>query len=145
MIKFSKKLKDFQERGCEVMGVSVDSHFTHRAWNSTAKKDGGLEGEVNHPLISDLGGNIAKSFGFLLDDAPVACRGVAVIDKEGVVQSQNANNLPLGRNVDEVLRLLDALQHHEKSGEVCPANWKPGFPAMKPTKEGVTDYLQNFS
>jgi len=141
LVQFSKNLGDFQSRDVEVFGISVDSHFCHRAWCTTGKKDGGLEGAVNHPLVSDLNKDISKRFGVLLDDAGVACRGVVIIDKQGVVQSHMMNNLPLGRNVDEVLRIVDALQFHEKNGDVCPANWKKGAPAMAPTKfRGANKY-----
>jgi peroxiredoxin (alkyl hydroperoxide reductase subunit C) len=151
LLGFSNMLKDFQERDCEVLGISVDSHFVHRAWCSTAKADGGLEGGVNHPLVSDLSKQISTDFDVLVKEPEheggvgIACRGVVIINKEGIVQSEMKNNLPLGRNVDEVLRVLDAVQFNEKHGQVCPANWKKGKPGMEATKEGVTDFLTKYT
>lgn len=139
IIAFDRKVSEFKERGCELIGVSIDSHFTHLAWKKTAVDKGGI-GNVQYPLVADLDKKIAKSFGVLLNKS-VALRGLFLIDKEGVVQHSVVNNLPLGRNVDEALRMLDALQHTEKHGEVCPANWTEGDDAMTPTAEGVASYL----
>lgn len=139
IIAFDRKVTEFKERGCELIGVSVDSHFTHLAWKKTEVDKGGI-GNVQYPLVADLDKKIAKSFGVLLNKS-VALRGLFLIDKEGVVQHSVVNNLPLGRNVDEALRMLDALQHTEKHGEVCPANWTEGDDAMTPTAEGVASYL----
>lgn len=139
IIAFDKKLAAFQERHCEVIGVSVDSQFTHLAWKNTPRNQGGL-GNVQFPLVADLSKNIARSYGVLINDS-VALRGLFLIDKSGVVRHALINDLPLGRSVDEALRILDALQFFEKNGEVCPANWKPGEEAMKPTAEGVAKYL----
>jgi peroxiredoxin (alkyl hydroperoxide reductase subunit C) len=139
IIAFDKKLEEFKSKNCEVIGVSVDSHFTHLAWKNTPRNQGGI-GNVQYPLVADLTKTIARDYEVLFDDA-IALRGLFLIDKDGVIQHAVVNNLPLGRNVDEALRMLDALQFTEKHGEVCPANWKPGEDAMKPTAEGVADYL----
>lgn len=139
IIAFDKKLSEFKERNCEVVGVSIDSKFTHLAWKETPRDKGGI-GNVRFPLVSDLNKNISRSFGVLFEES-VALRGLFLIDKEGVVRHMLINDLPLGRSVDEALRLLDALQFHEQYGEVCPANWRPGEKAMKPTADGVAEYL----
>lgn len=139
IIAFDKALPRFQEKNAQVIGASVDSHFTHLAWKNTPRDRGGI-GQIGYPLVSDLSKSISRDYGVLLDDG-IALRGLFVIDKEGVVRHALVNDLPLGRNVDEVLRVLDALQFHEVHGEVCPANWREGEEAMKPTAEGVAEYL----
>jgi len=139
IIAFDKKLADFKERNCEVISVSVDSQFTHLAWKNTPRDKGGI-GNVQFPMVADLNKNIARAYGVLHDES-VALRGLFLIDKEGIVRHALVNDLPLGRSVDEALRMLDALQFFEKHGEVCPANWKPGDEAMKPSAEGVAKYL----
>jgi peroxiredoxin (alkyl hydroperoxide reductase subunit C) len=133
------RLKAFAEKGVKVVAVSVDSHFTHLAWKNTPVEKGGL-GNVQFPMVADLTKSIAKSYGVLINDA-VALRGTFLIDKAGVVQSAHVNNLPLGRNVDEALRLVDALQFHEEHGEVCPAGWQKGKAGMQASPEGVAKYL----
>ena len=133
------RVKAFAERNTKVIAVSVDSHFTHLAWKNTPVEKGGL-GNVQFPKVADLTKDIARSFGVLLPGG-VALRGTFLIDKNGVVQSAHVNNLPLGRNVDEALRLVDALQFTEEHGEVCPAGWKKGDKGMKATAEGVASYL----
>ena len=139
IIAFDRKLKEFQARNTSVIGVSVDSEFTHFAWRQTPVDKGGI-GAVGYPLVADLTKNIARSYGVLLNDA-VALRGLFLIDTHGMVRHALVNDLPLGRSVDEALRLVDALQFHEEHGEVCPANWKQGEKGMKPTADGVADYL----
>ena len=139
IIAFDKALDRFKEKNAEVIGVSVDSEFTHFAWKNTAVEDGGI-GQIRYPLVADLSKSISRDYGVLLDDS-VALRGLFLIDKEGVVRHALVNDLPLGWNVDEALRILDALQFTEEHGEVCPANWKEGEDAMKPTAEGVASYL----
>lgn len=139
IIAFDKKLDEFKKRDCEVIGISVDSHFTHLAWKNTPVDKGGI-GQVKFPLVADLSKQIAEQFGVLLNGA-VALRGLFLIDKEGIVRHALVNDLPLGRSVDEALRMVDALQFTEKHGEVCPANWKKGEAAMKPTAAGVAEYL----
>ena len=139
IVAFDKALDKFKERNAEIIGVSVDSHFTHLAWKNTPLDNGGI-GQVKYPLVADLDKNISRAYGVLSDDS-VALRGLFLIDKEGVVRHELVNDLGLGRNVDEALRMLEALQFTEKHGEVCPANWKEGDEAMKPTAEGVASYM----
>ena len=139
ILAFDKKLEQFKAKNCEVVGVSVDSQFTHFAWKNTAPKAGGI-GQVKYPLVADLSNDIARSYGVLFNES-VALRGLFLIDKEGVVRHATINDLPLGRNVDEALRVLDALQFTEEHGEVCPANWTAGDEGMKPTADGVAEYL----
>ena len=139
IIAFDRKLKDFKARNTSVIGVSVDSEFTHFAWRQTPVDKGGI-GAIGYPLVADLNKNIARAYGVLLNEA-VALRGLFLIDTHGIVRHALVNDLPLGRSVDEALRLVDALQYHEEHGEVCPANWKQGEKGMKPTAAGVADYL----
>lgn len=140
IIAFNKKLDAFKAKNCEVIGVSVDSKFTHFAWKNTKVEDGGI-GDVQYPLVADLNKNIARSYGILFNDA-VALRGLFLIDPKGVIRHAVINDLPLGRSVDEALRMVDALQFVETHGDqVCPANWKQGDEAMKPTADGVASYL----
>jgi peroxiredoxin (alkyl hydroperoxide reductase subunit C) len=139
IIAFDKKLEEFKKRNTEVVGVSIDSEYSHYAWKETPRNKGGI-GNVQFPLIADITKNISRDYGILLNDS-VALRGLFLIDQEGVVRHCVINDLPLGRNVDEAIRMLDALQFTEKYGEVCPANWKEGEEAMKPTAEGVAEYL----
>ncbi|MFH1418611.1 MAG: peroxiredoxin [Planctomycetota bacterium] len=139
IIAFDKKLDVFKEKNCELIGVSVDSHFSHWAWKNTPVKNGGI-GNIRFPIVADITKRIARDYGVLFNDA-VALRGLFLIDTEGVVRHATINDLPLGRNVDEALRMLDALQFTQKHGEVCPANWKPGEDAMKPSAKGVAAYL----
>jgi len=139
ILAFDRKLAEFKKRNCAVIGVSVDSQYTHLAWKSTPLREGGL-GDVQFPLVSDLKKDIARAYGVLLDEA-VALRGLFLIDKDGIVRHELVNDLPLGRSVDEALRLLDALQFFETYGDVCPADWHPGEEAIKPTHEGISEYL----
>jgi peroxiredoxin (alkyl hydroperoxide reductase subunit C) len=140
IIEFNRKLAQFKERGAEVVGVSVDSQFTHLAWKNTPVDNGGI-GDIQYPLVADLTKQISRDFGVLFEDAGVAFRGTFLIDKEGNVRHAVINDLPLGRNIDEAVRMVEALIHHEKHGEVCPANWQEGSDAMKPTPDGVASYL----
>ena len=139
IIAFDKVLDKFKAKGAEVIGVSVDSHFTHWAWKNTPRNKGGI-GQINYPLVADLNKNISRDYGVLIDES-VALRCLFLIDKEGIIRHAVVNDLGLGRNVDEALRMLDALKFTEEHGEVCPANWKEGDEAMKPTAEGVAEYL----
>ncbi len=139
IIAFDKAIGKFKAKDTEVIGVSVDSHFTHLAWKNTPRNQGGI-GPIQYPLVADLDKKISASFGVLLD-AGIALRGLFLIDKKGVVRHALVNDLPLGRSVDEVLRLVDALQFHETHGDVCPANWHAGEEAMKPSAKGVAEYL----
>jgi len=129
-----------KERGVEVVGVSIDSQFTHFAWRNTDPSNGGI-GPVKFPLVADTKHEIQEAYDVVHPEAGVALRGSFLIDKDGVVQSQQINNLPLGRNVDEMVRLVDALQFHEEHGEVCPAGWNKGDEGMKDTADGVASYL----
>ncbi|MBW1749907.1 MAG: peroxiredoxin [Deltaproteobacteria bacterium] len=143
IIAFDKALAKFQEKDCEVIGVSIDSQFTHWAWKNTPVNDGGI-GNIQYPLVADLDKKISRQYGVLLDMG-VALRGTFLIDKEGVVRHAVINDLPLGRSIDEALRMVDSLEFHETHGDVCPANWKAGEDAMTPTAEGVADYLAKHS
>lgn len=140
IIAFNKKLDLFKSKNCEVIGVSVDSKFTHFAWKGTSVDNGGI-GNIQYPLVADLNKSIARQYGILFNDA-VALRGLFLIDTKGVIRHAVINDLPLGRNVDEALRMVDALQFVETHGDqVCPANWREGDEAMKPSAEGVASYL----
>jgi len=143
IIAFNARLKEFNDRNCEVIGVSVDSEYSHWAWKQTPVNKGGI-GDIQFPLVSDLTKKISRDYGILFDDS-VALRGLFLIDREGMVRHAVINDLPLGRSVDETLRMLDALQFTEEHGEVCPANWKKGEEGMKPTAEGVANYLASHS
>jgi len=123
----------------QVIGVSIDSQFSHLAWKNTPVDQGGI-GQVQFPLVADLTKQISRDYGVLLDDK-IALRGTFLIDKAGVIQHMVVNNLGLGRNIDEALRMVDALQHLEKHGEVCPAGWTKGEEAMSPNAKGVASYL----
>lgn len=153
ILAFQEKLAEFEKRGVAVVGASTDTEETHLAWLMTPKNQGGIEG-VTYPLVADTSKTVASNFGVLAGDwdyneegqlvfngLPIAYRGTFLIDKEGTVRHETINDLPLGRNIDEMIRLVDALQHVEKHGEVCPANWEEGKDAMSATKEGVAEYL----
>jgi alkyl hydroperoxide reductase subunit AhpC len=140
IIAFSDKIKDFHALGAEVIGVSVDSHFSHLAWRNTARKDGGL-GELGYPLVADLNKSIARDYGVLIEDAGIALRGLFIIDPEGVIRAATVHDLPVGRNVDEVLRVIKAFQFVAKHGEVCPANWSEGKATMKADPKGSKAYF----
>ena len=140
ILAFNKRVAEFKEKNCEVIGVSVDSRFTHLAWKNTPVENGGI-GNVQYPLVEDLTKSIASDYGILLPGG-VALRGLFLIDTKGVVRHSVINDLPLGRSVGEALRMLDALQFVEThGGEVCPANWQEGADSMKASKAGVADYL----
>ena len=139
LIAFDHRLEEFKSRGVEVVGCSVDSHFSHLAWKNTPVNKGGI-GNVQYPLVADLKKDIARDYDVLFGDA-IALRGSFLIDKEGVVRHQVVNDLPLGRNIDEMLRMIDALQFTEEHGEVCPAGWNKGDKGMTATGDGVAAYL----
>lgn len=139
IIAFSKRVEQFKELNVELIGVSVDSHFTHNAWRNTPIDKGGI-GDVNFPLIADISKSIAKNYGVLLDDS-IALRATFIIDRDFIIRHQSINDLPLGRNVEEIIRLIKALQHTEEHGEVCPAGWQEGNNGMMPDAQGVADYL----
>lgn len=140
IIAFDHRLDEFKQRGVEVIGVSVDSHFSHFAWKQTPVDKGGI-GNVQYPLVADLTKSIARDYDVLVNDA-VAFRGTFLIDKNGVVRHQLVNDLPLGRNIDEAIRMVDALLFHQEHGEVCPAGWSKGKKGMKASTEGVAAYLK---
>jgi peroxiredoxin (alkyl hydroperoxide reductase subunit C) len=139
IIAFDNRLQDFKDRGVEVIAVSVDSQFSHIAWKNTEINKGGI-GQVKFPMVADLTKQIARDYDVLVNDA-VAFRGTFLIDKAGVVRHQIVNDLPLGRNIDEAIRMVDALQFHEEHGEVCPAGWNKGKKGMTATADGVASYL----
>lgn len=137
---FQEQLSEFEKRGVQVVGCSVDSCFSHLAWLGTPRSKGGIEG-VEYPLVSDLNKQIARNYQVLKEDEGIAYRGLYLIDKQGIVRHQLINDLPLGRSIDEALRMVDALLFFEANGEVCPANWKHGAKAMKPTNDGLVVYF----
>ena len=157
LIAFDHRIGEFEKRNTQVLGCSVDSQFSHLKWKNTAVNDGGI-GNVHYPIISDLDKSIARKYDVLLgaeeafvatedDDlettvgGDVALRGSFLIDEKGVIRHSVINDLPLGRNIDEMLRMIDALDHHNAHGEVCPAGWTEGKTAMKPSNDGVKEYL----
>ncbi|GMV68311.1 MAG: peroxidase [Pseudomonadota bacterium] len=143
IIAHDHRVSKFKELGVQVIGVSIDSPFTHHAWRNTPVDKGGI-GAVQFPIVADVRHEIVRAYGVEHPDG-VALRASFLIDKNGVVQHQVVNNLPLGREVDEMLRLAEALQFTEEHGEVCPAGWRKGKPGMKPTAEGVASYLASHS
>ncbi len=155
LIAFQKKIKEFEKRDVAVVGCSVDSAFSHWKWLQTDQKDGGIKG-VNYPIVSDLSKTISENFDVLAGDydyneegeavfngIPQSYRGLFLIDKEGIVRHQVVNDMPLGRSVDETLRMVDALKFFEENGEVCPADWHAGEKALTPSQEGISSYLRN--
>ena len=161
LLAFDKRLGEFEKRGVQVLGCSVDSRWSHLAWKNTDVNNGGI-GNVKYPLLQDLDKSIARNYDVLVgatdayvetDNAAenttvgggVALRGSFLIDENGIIRHAVLNDLPLGRNIDEMLRMIDALSYHQKHGEVCPAGWKDGDSAMKESPEGVADYLSNNS
>ena len=143
IIAHSKRMDEFKKRKVEVVAVSIDSQFSHHAWRNTPVNKGGI-GEVQFPMVADVNHEITRAYG-IEHPASIALRASFLIDKDGNVRHQVVNDLPLGRNVDEMLRLVDALQFHEKNGEVCPAGWQKGDDGMKATADGVADYLSSHS
>ncbi len=137
---FSDAAERFEKIGAKLAAISVDSPFSHLAWTKTSRAEGGL-GKMNIPLIADLNKNIARAYDVLLEDAGVALRGLFIIDPKGVVRHATINDLPVGRNVDEALRVIEAFQFVEEHGEVCPANWRPGEDSMKPDPDGSKEYF----
>ena len=153
ILTFQEKLAAFEKRGVQVVGCSTDTEETHLAWLMTPKNNGGIEG-VTYPLVADTAKTISSNFGVLAGDwdyneagdlsfvgTPIAYRGTFLIDKEGTIRHETINDLPLGRNIDEMIRVVDAWQHIQEHGEVCPANWAEGKDAMNATREGVASYL----
>ncbi len=140
LIALDHRVAAFKERGVEVLAVSIDSHFTHNAWRNTPVNNGGI-GPVKYTMVADISHAIAKAYDVEKEGFPVAYRGTFLIDTQGVVRHQVVNDLPLGRNFDELLRMVDALQFHEEHGEVCPAGWNKGKAGMSASPEGVASYL----
>jgi peroxiredoxin (alkyl hydroperoxide reductase subunit C) len=140
LIALDNRFEEFTKRDTVIMGVSIDSQFTHNAWRNTPVANGGI-GKVQYPLVADVNHSICQAYGVEHPEAHVALRGAFIIDKKGIVRSQVVNDLPLGRNVDELLRMIDALEFHDKHGEVCPAGWTKGKTGIKPTTEGIASYL----
>jgi len=144
LIALDRRIAHFKKLNVEVIAVSIDSQFTHNAWRNTSVEAGGI-GSVNYTLVADTTHSICQAYGVEHPEAGVAFRASFLIDKTGIVRSQMVNDLPLGRNIDELLRLVDALQFHEAHGEVCPAGWKKGDKAMKPTPTGVAAFLAEYA
>lgn len=140
LLAFDHRFEEFQKRGVEVIGVSIDSQFSHNAWRNTPVDQGGI-GPVKYTLVADTKHEICQAYDVEFEEAGVAFRGSFLIDEEGVVRHQVVNDLPLGRNVDEMLRMVDALAFHQEHGEVCPAGWKEGDKGMDASPEGVAAYL----
>lgn len=141
LIALDHKMKDFAERNVEVVSVSIDSHYTHFAWRNTPVNEGGI-GPVKYSMAADMNHEISKAYG-VESEGGMAFRGAFIIDKEGIVRSQIVNDLPLGRNIEEILRLIDAVQFTEEHGEVCPVNWKKGDEGMNASPQGVASYLSD--
>jgi len=139
IIAFNNRLGEFTSRHVKVVAISVDSHFSHHAWKQTPVTSGGI-GNIQIPMVSDLNKTISRDYGILFNDN-IALRASFLVDKKGMVRHQVVNDFPLGRNIDEMVRMVDSLAHFEEYGEVCPAGWNKGQDAMKPTSEGVSDYL----
>ena len=141
LIAFDHRYEEFKKRGVEVVGVSIDSQYSHNAWRNTATENGGI-GKVQYALAADVKHEIAQAYGIEHPEAGVALRASFLIDQDGIVRHQVVNDLPLGRNIDEMLRMVDALQFHQEHGEVCPAQWEKGKEGMKDNPEGVAKYLK---
>lgn len=144
LIALDKQMEAFKKNGVKPIGVSIDSQFTHNAWRNTPIDQGGI-GPVNYPLVADINHSICRSYGVEHPEAGVALRAAFLIDRDRVVRNQTVNDLALGRSMSEILRVVDAIQFHEEHGEVCPANWEKGKTGMRPTPEGVADYLKSES
>lgn len=140
LIALNKRMEQFKSRNVEVIAISIDSQFTHHAWRNTAIADGGIE-KVNYTMVADVNHRICQAYGVEHPEAGVAFRAAFILDKEGKVRAQLVNDLPIGRNIDELVRLFDALQFHENHGEVCPAGWQKGLPGMQASSDGVATYL----
>jgi peroxiredoxin (alkyl hydroperoxide reductase subunit C) len=144
LIAIDNRIEEFNQRNTLIVGVSIDSQFTHNAWRKTPVNDGGI-GPVRYPLVADVNHQICQAYGVEHPTAHIALRGTFIIDKHGVVRSQIVNDLPIGRNIDEIIRLIDAVEFNEKNGEVCPAGWNKGNVGIKATAEGIANYLAEHS
>jgi alkyl hydroperoxide reductase subunit AhpC len=143
ILSFSEALPRFKELGAEVLGISVDSEYSHLAWVNMPRSQGGL-GDIDLPLISDITKKIARDYSVLIEDKGIALRGLFIIDEHGILRQITVNDLPVGRSVEETIRLVQAFQHVDKHGDVCPANWQPGKATMKPNKKDCKEYLNAF-
>lgn len=143
LISLNNKISEFAKRDVEVIGISVDSKFSHDHWRKTPINEGGI-GEISYPLVSDIKKSISRDYGILYDDS-IALRATFIIDDKFVVRHQSINDLPLGRSIEELIRIIDAIKHNKEHGEVCPAGWRKGKPAMQASDEGVADYLNSHS
>ncbi len=141
IIAFNERLAEFESRDTQVIGVSVDSKFTHLAWMNTPVNEGGI-GDLGYPLVADMTKNIAREYGVLIEEAGVALRGTFLVDKKGTIRQITINDLPLGRNVDEFIRLIDAMNFTDTHGEVCPANWTEGKKTIKPNPTDSKEYFE---
>lgn len=144
LIALDNRIEEFKQRNAVVIGVSIDSQFSHHAWRNTPIQSGGI-GPVKYPLVADINHQICQAYGVEHPTSHVALRGAFLIDKKGLVRSQIVNDLPLGRNIDELIRLVDACEFHEKHGDVCPAGWNKGDVGIKPTAEGIAHFLSEKS
>lgn len=142
LIALDNRIEEFVQRGVEVIAVSIDSQFTHNAWRNTPVDKGGI-GPVRYTMVADINHSVCQAYGVEHPEAGVALRGAFIIDRQNVVRAQIVNDLPLGRNIGEIIRLIEALQFHEEHGEVCPANWNKGKAAIQASPEGIARYLAN--
>jgi peroxiredoxin (alkyl hydroperoxide reductase subunit C) len=140
LIALNNRIDEFKKRNVEIIGISIDSQFVHHAWRNTPVEKGGI-GPLDYTLVADIDHSICRAYGVEHPLANVALRGTFIIDKKGIIRSAIINDLPLGRNIDEFIRLIDAIEHHEQYGEVCPAGWNKGDTAIKATTEGIAAYL----
>ncbi|XP_029669763.1 peroxiredoxin-like [Formica exsecta] len=143
IIAFSERISEFEGLHTQVIGVSTDSHFSHLAWINTPRKQGGLGGDLGYPLLSDFNKEISNKYNVLLQDSGIALRGLFIIDKEGILRQFSINDLPVGRSIEETLRLIKAFQFVEKHGEVCPANWQPDSKTIKPNPKDSKEYFDS--
>ncbi|HKX13536.1 MAG TPA: peroxiredoxin [bacterium] len=141
ILAFSEAVEEFKKRNTQVIGASIDSHFSHLAWRKLPKAEGGL-GEIKYPLLADTTKDVSRKYGVLLEGAGIALRGLFLIDEEGVLRHMVVNDLPLGRSTDEAIRMVDSLAFFQKNGEVCPANWKPGSDSIKPNVKDSKEYFK---
>lgn len=142
LIALDNRIEEFHQRSVEVIAVSIDSQFTHNAWRNTPVDKGGI-GKVRYTMVADINHSVCQSYGVEHPEAGVALRGAFIIDRQNTVRAQIVNDLPLGRNMGEIIRLIEALQFHEEHGEVCPANWNKGKAAIQASPEGIANYLAN--
>lgn len=143
IVAFSDAEGEFAKRNTQLLGASIDSQFTHLAWQQKPKSEGGL-GKINYPMMADLNRNICRDYNVLIEDAGIALRGLFLIDGKGILRHMLVNDLPLGRSVDEALRMVDALRFFEENGEVCPANWRPGSATIKPDTEKSKSFFKEW-